>query len=281
MLVARDYTFVAVNRLLGVIEAYYDAVPRADAVVEEIGPFTLFAKSGAGFSYYARPALGALRFSKFDVERVCARQRELGIPQAFEWIAETTPPLAAVLEAVGLDVSRHPLMVLDAPGSYQVPLGVEIRLAAESDDFALLRAIAHVAFGAPGTRVGSAGVDARDAVVEHDAESVAFQLHRLRTGRTITAIALVGAEPVGLGSHQPVGGVTEVVGVAVLPVFRRRGIATALTGFLIDDSLKRGMKTVFLSAGDADVARVYERIGFREIATACAAEPVVSVYVDA
>ena len=30
---------------------------------------------------------------------------------------------------------------------------------------------------------------------------------------------------------------------------------------------------VFLSSGDDDVARVYERVGFRRQATACTAEP--------
>jgi predicted N-acetyltransferase YhbS len=265
-----------VTQLLDLIEAYYDAVPRADASVEQIGPFTLFAKSPGGWPYYARPSLGALTFAKDDVERVRARQRALGIPETFEWVAETTPALAAVVEAVGLEVSKHPLMVLEtpAPGGYRIPLGVEIRTATESDDFTLLRAVAQVAFGAPGTAVGSAGTDSAIAAAKQNAESVAFELHRLRTGRTITAVALSGGEPVGVGSHQPVGGVTEVVGVAVLPAFRRRGIAAALTGILIDDSLKRGIQTVFLSAGDADVARVYGRIGFREIATACAAEPV-------
>ncbi|HKE50438.1 MAG TPA: GNAT family N-acetyltransferase, partial [Actinomycetes bacterium] len=30
---------------------------------------------------------------------------------------------------------------------------------------------------------------------------------------------------------------------------------------------------VFLSAGSDDVARIYERVGFQRIATACIAEP--------
>jgi len=33
------------------------------------------------------------------------------------------------------------------------------------------------------------------------------------------------------------------------------------------------VQTVFLSAGGLEVARVYERVGFRQVGTACIAEP--------
>lgn len=51
-----------------------------------------------------------------DVARVRVRQRELEIPESFEWVAETTPALRAAVEESGLVVHEHPLMVLD-PGS--------------------------------------------------------------------------------------------------------------------------------------------------------------------
>jgi predicted GNAT family acetyltransferase len=53
---------------------------------------------------------------------------------------------------------------------------------------------------------------------------------------------------------------------------RRRGLATAVTAALLDDSRTRGISTVFLSAGDADVARIYARLGFRPVGTAYIAE---------
>jgi predicted GNAT family acetyltransferase len=87
------------------------------------------------------------------------------------------------------------------------------------------------------------------------------------------AAAVVEGVPVGVGSHQPVGTVSEVVGVATLPAFRRRGIAAALTSLLVEDALGRGVRTLFLSAGDAAVARIYERVGFRQLGTACIAVP--------
>jgi GNAT superfamily N-acetyltransferase len=257
---------------LAEIEDYYDAVPRAAAHAEVIGPFTLFVNHGPGWSYYARPSLAASRFTAEDVQRVRARQRSLGIPEAFEWVAETTPGVGEATARTGLVVARFPLMLLGLVHALD-PAGAQVRLANVADDLALLDAIAHVAFANPGTHVGAPGLEAARQGVQRDAAALAFQAERLRTGRTITAVAFVDDQPVGIGSHQPVGSVTEVVGVGVLPAFRRRGIGAALTRYLVANAAQRGSRTIFLSAGDATIARVYERVGFQRIGTACSAEP--------
>ena len=261
--------------LLAELERYYDAAPRTAARAEHIGPFTLFVNSGPGWPYYARPSLGATTFTPDDVRRVRQRQRDLGIPEAFEWVAETTPALAEPAAAAGLSVRHHPLMVLVEPPAPEPPLrpGVEVRLVTSRDDLAVLNAVARVAFGEPGSAVGAAGPADALAVVERDQAALALQRERLRTHLTVTAVALVEGQPVGVGSHQPVGSVTEVVGVGVLPAFRRRGLAAALTARLVDDALSRGAQTVFLSAGDETIGRVYQRVGFRRVGTACTAEP--------
>ncbi len=81
-----------------------------------------------------------------------------------------------------------------------------------------------------------------------------------------------GAGLVGGGTHTPIGGTSEITGVGVLPAFRRRGLAASLTYVLAMDALARGPRTVFCSAEDDDVARVYGRIGVRRVGTACIAE---------
>ena len=101
------------------IETYYDAVPRSAANAEEIGPFTLFVNSGPGWSYYARPSLGAERFGEPEVQRVRARQRHLGIPENFEWVAETSPALRpAGLSVLGRSATapRRAVLHLHPPG---------------------------------------------------------------------------------------------------------------------------------------------------------------------
>ena len=62
---------------------------------------------------------------------------------------------------------------------------------------------------------------------------------------------------------------TEIVGVATLPVVRRQGLGGAVTGALVEDALAHGVETVFMSAGSEDIARVYGRLGFQRVGTAC------------
>ena len=79
--------------------------------------------------------------------------------------------------------------------------------------------------------------------------------------------------PLSSGQHNPIEAVTEIVGVGTLPSVRRRGLAHAVTTALVDDAQRRGVETIFLSAGDDEVARIYARIGFRRVGTALVAEP--------
>jgi ribosomal protein S18 acetylase RimI-like enzyme len=79
--------------------------------------------------------------------------------------------------------------------------------------------------------------------------------------------------PVGGGGYSPVGDVAEITGVAVLPKFRRLGLGAQLSFVLARDALSRGVATVFCGAQSLDVARIYERVGFRRVGTACIAGP--------
>jgi len=261
--------------VLARLEAYYDAVPRTAARAETVGPLTLFVADGPGWPYYARPRLGAATVGAEDVAAVRRLQRALGVPEAFEWVAETTPDLKPAAEAAGLAVAELPLMV--AAGDVRrvpPPSGVELGLVTPEDDLALVTAVARVAFSAPGTALGDAGPDAlAGPAAELTPQRLAFMRDRLAAGRTVTVVARLGGQPVAVGSHQPVGAVTEVVGVATLPAMRRRGLGAAVTSLLVEDAIGRGITTVFLSAGGDAVARVYARLGFRRVGTACIAEP--------
>lgn len=254
------------------LEPYYDAVPRSAARVEEIGPFSLFVGTGQ-WPYYARPRLGGDGpFTAADVDAVRARQRELGAPEAFEWVHETTPVLLDVVRASGMEVLEAPLMVLDrsvwrAP---EPPPGMTLRaLDADDDTLAAARAVQNVAFGAAGTAAGPEGLREREAAT--DADGLDFTRERIRRGLSVMVVAEAEYGPVATGMHQPVDSVTEVVGVATLPALRRQGLGGAVTGALVEDALARGVETVFLSAGSDDIARVYARLGFRRVGTACIA----------
>lgn len=260
--------------MLAKIEAYFDAAPRFAAQVEEMPPFVLFVRKGNGWSYYARPQLGADVFTANDVSRVLERQRELAIPQAFEWVDETTPGLLPAAREAGLSVGLHPLMAaVGEPPEVSPPGGVTIRLVTPDDDLALFGAVAGIGFGAPGTSRGEAGTELlAGEAAKRAAGDTAFVRERIASGRTVMAVALHGGLPVAVGSHQPVGKVTEIVGVATLPAYRRRGIGAAVTACLRRHAEENGARLVFLSAGSEEVGRVYERVGFSRVGTACIAE---------
>jgi ribosomal protein S18 acetylase RimI-like enzyme len=267
---------MAVDPLLDRIDAYCDAVPRTAARAEAHGALTLFVNDGPGWPFYARPTRGTATVTPADVDRVRARQRQLGIPETFEWIAEVTPNLAPAASATGLAVTDHPLLVLEPAGLRSVPrpAAVELRLVGPDDDLAAITAVAHVGFAHPGTATAPVGAEAvTRAAAQRNPEALGFERARLASGLTVMAVALLDGQPVAVGSHQPVGPVTEVVGVATLPLWRRRGLGAAVTALLVQDARRRGAETVFLSAGDDAVARVYGRLGFRRVGRHRAAEP--------
>lgn len=246
--------------MLNRLETYYDAVPRSAARAEEFGPLTLFVREGEGWPYYARPTLGhSGEVTVAEVDRVRARQRELGVPEALEWVAETTPGLRAAVEKSGLVVHEHPLMVLDgAAEEVAAPEDVTVRIV-DADDPVLPSAAAapYAAFGIAPSPTAAAELAAR----------IEAGLTRLAAAVDASGTAL------SAGQYQPVGAVAEVVGVGTLPDARRRGLGLAVTAALVADARARGVETVFLSATDEAVARLYGRLGFRTIATALIAEP--------
>jgi GNAT superfamily N-acetyltransferase len=260
--------------LLDRIERYYDLVPRASARIEEHGPLTLFVSTG-GWPYYARPRLGADGRSvrPEDVSAVRARQRELGVPEALEWVDEVTPGLAAAAAGAGLVVDRYPLLVLDQPLTVPAVPDAVVRIA-DADDPAIpaTHAAIDVGFAAGGTEVGDAGVTERDAASSgSDGSSAAHLRSLIAAGLLVMAVADSADGPLGGGSASPRGEVAELMGIATLPAHRRRGLGAAITAALVTEVRRRGVELAFLSAGDDDVARVYERVGFRRFASACIA----------
>jgi ribosomal protein S18 acetylase RimI-like enzyme len=165
-----------------------------------------------------------------------------------------------------------PLLALD-PGAWSPapPVeGVTLRML-EPEDPALAdsQGAIELAFAAGGMDAGSAGPRERDLATARLGD-LTFLRDRLRRGLTRVAVAERGGDGVvAAGSHQLASDVTEVTGIGTVPAARRRGIGVAVTGQLVEDARSRGAEVVFLSAADDDVARMYERLGFRRIATAC------------
>ncbi|MBY8872718.1 GNAT family N-acetyltransferase [Micromonospora sp. PLK6-60] len=265
------------------LERFYDAVPRDAARGEEHGPLVLFVRDGAGWPFYARPRLDAAEPpSLADINTVRERQRELGLPESFEWVHERTPELLAVARSAGLSVLEAPLMVLDPAALPEVTslTDVPVRTLDPTSphfpaDVAARRAVAAVGFSAAGTERGDAGPAQRDAAVtELDVAALDEERQRIAEGRRISVLAGTAAEgALASGMAMRVDDVAEIAGVATLPAARRRGLGAAVTAALAHELRAAGTDLIFLSAGSDDIARVYLRVGFHRIGTACIAEP--------
>ena len=260
--------------LLTRIDTYYDTAPRATARAEEHGSLVLFVAE-QGWPFYARPNLARTTEPTADeIQEVLARQLELEVPLALEWVHDTAPSLAAVARAAGMTVQECPMLVLESLLEAPAPDGAVRLINAEDDDLAVVDAAIRVAFGTPGTAVSDAGAAERDAAAASTdaSHSLGNTTDALRAGRTVMVGAFVSdVGAVGGGSHNPRGQVSEMVGVGVLPAFRRRGLGAAVAHLLSRHALDNGVTTVFCGADSNDVARVYEGVGFRRIGTTCIA----------
>jgi predicted GNAT family acetyltransferase len=256
------------------IDNYLHEVPRSAAKTEEIGPFTLFIGDPRGWAYYARPRPGSTDpIDHQDVEKVVARQRELEVPLVIEAVVDTKPGLPQACARANMQVQRLPLLAHREQVPVPTPDGIRIRrLSADDDAVSAWHAVAQLGFSAPGTDIGADGAAERDALVSRrtdDADD--FVRARMAAGYTVAVVAEDAHGVVATGAHSPVGGVTEVIGIATLPAFRRRGIAAAITNALVANALDQRVDLVLLSAGSEDVARVYERVGFRRVGSTLAA----------
>lgn len=254
---------VTSSELFQTLETYYDAAPRPQATTEEVGPFTLFVRRDqSGWPYYARPRLGLdVSVTRADVEQVRERQRELGVPENVEWVHETTPTLLDAARDAGLAVRECPLLVLPDgidPSASALPEGTRVvMLSGDSPEIGEVSAAV------------SAGFSGSDELRDR---APGPQPRLLREGLMAMAGAFDDRGAVGGGSHSARGTTTELAGIAVLPRARKQGVGAALTHALVVDARRRGVQTIFLSAQDDAVARVYERVGFVRVGTACIAE---------
>jgi ribosomal protein S18 acetylase RimI-like enzyme len=243
--------------LLGRIERYYDQAPRVTATTEEVGPFTLFlAEEGIGWQFYARPRLGGGdAFTPDDVRRVLARQDELGVPRALEWVDQVTPSLLPAVSAAGQDAGEYPLLSL--PHDTEVPAPVGTRaLAADDADLGLVVGSVHAAFEGVGGEVSARPVGKRPELIAD--------------GRLIEVAAYdPDGRLVGGGSAAPRGETAELMGIGVPPAYRTAGVGTAITQALVRACREAGVRTVFLSAYNDAAASIYRRIGFEDVGTAC------------
>jgi predicted N-acetyltransferase YhbS len=260
--------------LLDCVERYFAAAPLPDARIEQVGGLDVPVGSAA-WSYPARPRPGRPAVTADDVRTAVALQQQAGLPVALEWICERSPDVAAAARAAGLAVEEFPLLVAADPVELLLPHGVRLYVVGADDpDLARYERVTAIAVEHPGGRR-----DVREAPLDVSPEAAARAAvlrERIASGRTVMMVAVEDGEPVAVGSHHPleVDGdeISEVAGVATLPRLRGRGLGAGLASALSAHA-RETADLVFLTAGDDDVARVYERVGFARLATSAVALP--------
>jgi GNAT superfamily N-acetyltransferase len=185
-----------------------------------------------------------------------------------------------VARSAGLAVEELPLLVSVDPVEVLLPAEVRLFLVGGDDpELARYQLLTQLAFATPGTaaavRTGGSTRAGAGAPATDELPPTSVLRERIIAGRTVMMVALDEGEVVAVGSHQPVDvdgrEVSEIVGVATMPRFRGRGLGAGLTSALMEHA-RQTADLVFLSAGDDDVARVYERAGFAWVGTSCVAE---------
>ena len=258
--------------LLECIERYFAAAPLPDAQVHAVGALDVPIGEPT-WPYPARPRYGGGPVTTDDVRAAVALQEEAGLSAALEWVPECSPETAAAARAAGLTVEELPLLVAVDPVELLLPAGVRLYVVGADDpELPRYQLVAATAFANP------AGADDVHVPLDTSDEARArtdVLRERIASGRTVLMVAVENGQPVAVGSHQPVdldgSEVSEVVGVATLPRLRGRGLGAGMTSALVAHASETA-DMVFLAAGDDDVARVYERVGFARLATSAVAD---------
>lgn len=257
------------------IERYYDCVPRSSSTPQQCGPFTIFAAlPGTGWQLYARPTLGAGKpfegagqsmgsgqLEAVDVERVLARQVELGVPQAIEWVDEVTPSLTAAVKTAGYEPQRYPLLALNTAANTGRDHDPDHDPDPRARTLHASEPLLALAVGAV-----SAGFHERDDIEPRETGIRPLLIER---GDLVVVASFEGDRLCGAGSAAPRGDVAELMGIAVPPGHRHRGHGTAITRSLVNACSERDVGLVFLSAGSDAAAEIYRRVGFTDVGTAC------------
>jgi ribosomal protein S18 acetylase RimI-like enzyme len=179
----------------------------------------------------------------------------------FEFIKEFAPALGPVLRIAGfIEEARQQLMIC-TPETYR--LASDIAVAGLT--ITTLTADSSIAEAQDTLTAQRQGFDPDDTGPATEREAARF-LRELGDGAAV--LARLDGQPVGAGMFTaPLDGVAEVVGIATLEQFRRRGVGTAVTAQAVRTAFDRGIAVVCLTAADERAGRLYQRVGFRPHAT--------------
>jgi ribosomal protein S18 acetylase RimI-like enzyme len=236
---------------MSAVQSYLRAVVANDHQLLATGAFDIFVDPSSDHPYanYAIPRSGVEPDEDAALELITLMEGAGRIPR-IEYLPAEAPGVEDVLTDAGFTVQlRTPVMTCGPDELADVKIPEKVTLdqlgpdATREELEGMVRAQAD-AFGEP---------------------FAAGNVERLsRTlGRRIAVIAYADGEVAGGGMCQlAIANTTELVGIGVREQFRRRGIATAVTGELARLAFADGVHTAFMTPGDGGAQAAYERAGF-------------------
>ena len=212
------------------IQAYLRKSASRDRLTEQIGPFLVTITPGDDNPYlnYAIPDDGAIPTPADVAALVAAYQRHPRKPR-LEYMTALAPAVEPALIAGGFAIEQStPLMVYDPASAQTVPLADGIEFISPQSDQELLglSAAQSEAYGGDGTASANA----------------LLYWHKFIAAGGIMVSARDCATGVTVGGgvcDVPFNATTELAGIGVRPAYRRRGIAAAMTAWLVRSGARR------------------------------------------
>ncbi|MCL4833798.1 MAG: GNAT family N-acetyltransferase [Caldilineaceae bacterium] len=237
------------------VQGYLHVKARAGRESLIVGGFTLYLpmgneSGGVGLAVPNRSD-SALNPSVLErIERIAAKR---GHRLCFHWLDCYAPKLAEALGITGYAVRESTPLLVCEPGQVISPPTeplemVTVSADSPSEDVAENWNINAQGFDPTATLAGPG--DAED-----------FR-HILVKSRAFTA--RLNGVGVSAGMYTDIhNGVTELVGIATLQEYRRRGFGGALTAFATRTAFADGATLAFLTAASEEASRVYKRVGYQ------------------
>lgn len=238
------------------VQAYMRFAASQERQTVQVGPFlcTISTHTDNPYLNYAIPEDGATP-TLGEIEGLILAFEQHGRTPRLEYLPTVVPGLETSLLHRGFSLeARLPLMVYREGLANNPSPSTEIEVLTPITDEELrgMLEAQSEAFGGDGT--------ADSAAVERLKASI-------KAG-TIAVMALDKTTRQATGGGvcvSPYRGVSEIAGVGVRSSFRRRGMARALTARLVQEALRVGVQTIFLTPANEEVERIYRRVGFAPV----------------
>ncbi len=239
------------------VQSYLHVKARAGREALIVGGFTLYLHmgepaSGVSLVLPIRPNAPLTAPILERIEHIFAKR---GHVVCFQLLDSFAPAMIQTLESAGYGVQATEPVLVCEPGEV-------LRLQNDKLDFVTISADSPLEDVAENWNINARGFDP-NATLAQPADVAEFR-RSLKKSRAFTArLDNVG---VSAGMYTDIhDGVTELVGIATLEEYRRRGFGGALTAFATSTTFDDGASLVFLVAASEEAGRVYQRVGFRPV----------------